>query len=553
MCPVYRSTVHSLLTFAAIPRLIRYMNKLIVLSVAAGLLFGCKKENSGPLSVSGNTTLNNNGFDQNRITYFWDQVQPFQKSQNDGITFFHVADVSSPVVNGTTCSATGMEISGNYCYVTYHINGSAYGGALEVFDISSPANPVLVSQLLLNDTDLNECTVANGKVYAIGGRNVSSSHFTENNTKGGVLLEVTLNNGLLTNTLRWKALPSFSGNSVNVAGNYIYAVSGSTGGGVFTLKTSDLSLVQADYFNNPKFCDIKNNQEGSAMLVLQGNPQAIIHSYTAGPNNIAGKTTYNILTQSVPADGKAVLHIDNNEVYVCTGANGLTAFGINNLGGAPVFSFNSPGNGNANGVDTDNEFIYVANGGEGTIIVNKDDHTIHSIFPFTGSANYVKAKSNYVFIANGKGGLKVLKRVNPALTSGPACASRPALTPAVFPWDYNINSGQSFAFQGSNVFSQSFNNNSIFYYCGSILTHNDFKCNSGSFTEIDGSLTVNRQLHINSGATLRIRGSVVVNGDFYLKGNLEFFGTGSTITVNGTVIRSPGYSVTGSYTSNVTL
>lgn len=528
------------------------MKKLIILSIAAtGFLFGCKKEVTEAITSS-NTTLNTNGFDQNRIQYFWEKVEPFQKSQNDGISFYHVADVSSPTVNGVVCSATGMAISGNFCYVTYHVAGNVYGGALEVFNISSPANPVLVSQMLFNDTDLNECTVANGKVYAVGGRDVYSSHFTENSTKGGVLLEVTLNNNLLSNTVRWKALPSYSGNSVNVAGNYIYAVSGSTGGGIFTLNASDLSLVQADYFDNAKFCDIKNNQEGNTMLVLQGNPNAIIHSYLAGPSNIAAKTTHDILSQSVPANGKAVLHIDNNDAYVCTGNNGLMAFNTSNFS-TPILDFDSPGNGNANGVDTDNEFIYIANGTEGTIIVNKDDHTIHSIFAFSGSANYVEANGSYVFIANGKGGMKVLKRVDPVLTTGPACASRPTLTPGTYPWDYNINSGQSFAFQGSNVFSQSFNNNSIFYYCGSILTHNDFKCNSGSFTEIDGSLTVNHQLHINSGSTLRIRGSVVVNGDFYLKGHLEFFGSGSTITINGNVITSPGYSVTGNYTSNVPL
>lgn len=550
MCPVFPKRAHCFHNFVASQA--SEMKRIIILSITAGFLFACKKESNTPAEAS-NATLNSAGFDQNRVEYFWGKIDPFQKSQNDGITFYHVADVSSPVVNGVTCSATGMAISGNYCYVTYHVAGSAYGGALEVFDISTPANPILVSQLLLNDTDLNECTVANGKLYAVGGRNIYTSHFTENNTKGGILLEVTLNNNLLSNNLRWKALPSYSGNSVNVAGNYIYAVSGSTGGGVFTLNASDLSMVQADYFDNPKFCDIKNNQEGAAMLVLQGNPHAVIHSYTAGPNNIAGKTTYDILSQSVPANGKAVLHIDNNDVYVCTGANGLLGFNINSIGGAPVLDFDSPGNGNANGVDTDNEFIYIANGTEGTIIVNKDDHTIHSMFGFSGSANYVKAKNNYVFISNGKGGMKVLKRVDPVLSNGPSCGSRPALTPSVFPWDYNINSGQSYAFQGSNVFSQSFNNNSIFYYCGSIQVNNDFKCNSGSFTEIDGSLSVNHQLHINAGATLRIHGSVVVNGDFYLKGNLEFYGSGSSITVNGSVIKSPGYSVTGNYTSNVVL
>jgi hypothetical protein len=531
------------------------MKKLLFYSaIATIVLAACKKEisPSGETSSS-NLSLNPSGFDNNRIEYFWDQIQPFQKSANDGITFYHVANVSSPTVNGALCSATGMDIVGNYCYVTYHVAGAAYGGALEVFDISSPANPVLVSQMILNDTDLNECTVKNGKLYAVGGRNIYTSGFTANNTKGGVLLEVSLNNNLLTNNVRWVALPSYSGNSVNAVGSYLFVISGSTGGGVFTLNASDLAIVQSDYYDNAKFAYVKSNQLGNPMLVLQGNPSATVYKYAANVNNIAGRTQTEILSQSVPANGKAVLKIDNNDVYICTGNNGLKGYNINNLGGTPILDFNSPGNGNANGVDTDGQFIYVANGTEGNIIINKDDKTIHTIFPFSGSANYVRANGNYVFIANGKGGLKVLRRVNPVISSGPLCGNRPILTPAAYPWDFNINSGQSFAYRGSNVFNQSFNNNSIFYYCGSMVVRNNMHLNSGSFTEVEGSLSVNNQLHINSNSTLKISGSVTIIGNLYLKGNLQFYGSGSSITVLGSVITSPGYSVTGNYTSNVPL
>src|SRR5690606_7760988 len=157
---------------------------------------------------------------------------------------------------------------------------------------------------------------------------------------------------------RWKALPSYSGNSVNVVGDYLFVTSGSTGGGVFTLNKTDLSLVQSDFFDNAKFCDVKNNQIGQKMIVLQGYPEAKLHEYTADTNNVSTKTEHNILSQTVPYNGKAVVHIDNNDVYVCTGVNGLMGFNINNLI-SPFLNFESPGNANSNGVHTDNEFIYV--------------------------------------------------------------------------------------------------------------------------------------------------------------------------------------------------
>ncbi len=522
--------------------------KPISLLLLATTLFtlSCTKDKVQP-GDSANSTLHTSGF-EGRITYFWNKIEPFPKSANDSIVFYHIADVSSPVVNGEVCSATGMEIVGNLCYVTYHIAGAVYGGAIEVFDISTPANPELLSQLMLNDTDFNECTVSGGKLYAVGGRDVYSSDFTENNTKGGVVLEVTLGtDGLLTNSLRWGVLPSYSGNSVNVVGDYLFVASGSTGGGVFTLSKSDLSLVQADYFDNAKFCDVKNNQPGEKMIALQGYPEATLHEYAAGPNNIAGKTVYNILSQNVPHNGKAVVHIDNDDVYVCTGANGLMAFHSNALS-TPFLEFQSPADGNANGVDTDPQFIYIANGLEGLIIVNKDDHTIHSIFQYNGSANYVQANGEYVFIANGKGGLKIIRRVDP-LPEENDCEDRPAFDPAPVNGTYVVNQNHALSYSGTGLLTKDFSNFGEFYFCGDLTIKRKLILNNGSLTDFNGTLRV-KDLFINPGSTLRFHGNLIVEGNLSLKGTLNFVGDGNTVTVLGNVQTTNGFVVTGNYTSN---
>ncbi|MGV3631936.1 MAG: hypothetical protein ACO1O6_12070 [Bacteroidota bacterium] len=524
------------------------MKQIGFLLAATTLLFlSCTKDKIQPDGANSNASLSSSGF-EGRITYFWNKIEPFPKSANDSITFYHIADVSSPVVNGHVCSATGMEIVGNLCYVTYHVAGAVYGGAIEVFDISTPANPELLSQLILNDTDFNECTISNGKLYAVGGRDVYSSDFTANNTKGGVVMEVTLgSDGTLSNNIRWGVLPSYSGNSVNAVGDYLFIASGSTGGGVFTLNKSDLSLVQADYFDNAKFCDVKNNQMGEKMVVLQGYPEAKLHEYSAGVNNIATKTVHNILSQNVPYNGKAVVHIDNDDVYVCTGANGLMGFHANSLS-TPFLEFDSPASGHSNGVDTDPQFIYISNGQEGLIIVNKDDMTIHTIFTYNGSSNYVQANGEYIFVANGKSGLKIIRRVDP-LPEENECADRPEFDPTMVNGTYVVNKNHALSYTGSGIITKDFSNFGEFYFCGDLTLKRKMILNNGSYTDFQGTLRV-KDLFINPGSTLRFKGNLIVEGNLSLKGTLNFVGDGNTVTVLGNVQTTNGFVVTGNYTSN---
>lgn len=507
-------------------------NSFILAVLTLSIISSCKKEVTPVSATSENSTatLNQIGFAQSRVVYHSNDLPQYEKTDNKNITFTHIADVSSPKVNGAVTSATGLEIVGNYAYVTYHIAGAQYGGALEVFDISSPSKPSLVSQLILTDTDLNECTVANGKVYAVGGRDIYSSKFSENNTKGGILLEVSLQNNLLSKDLRWAQLPSYSGNSVNAAGSYLFVTAGSTGGGVFTLNASDLKIVQSDLFDNPKFCDIRSNKIGEKMYVLQGE-NALVHEYTAGLENVKGKKTYTIAKGNVPSNGKAVVAVDGDNLYVCTGNNGLLAYNTTKFEAGTTLNFKLPaGKGNANGVDTDDKFIYVANGLDGVVIINKDDQSIHTVFSYTYSSNYIQEGNGYVFIANGKDGLKILKRNNPVVVVEPvkngcgkaltdcAAATRVVMTPETSSNDYNVNGNETKILKagtsGKNTVGK-LSNNATFLYCGNFTATNGMTLNGQSYTEFLGNVTT-KELLANScsyiGGKLSVSDKLTFNG-----------------------------------------
>lgn len=524
--------------------------KITLFLIASTLLFSCKKQQVTEEKQQ-IVDLKETGF-ESRVSYFWDEVTTNEKSLNDKITFFHVADVASPIVNGQTTSATGMEISGNFCYVTYHVAGSVYGGAIEVFDISTPANPKLVSQLLFNDTDFNECTIVDGKLYVVGGRDIYYSKFTDNNTKGAILLEVELSEGLLTKNFRWTALPSYSGNSVAYSNNFLFVVSGSDGGGLTKINKQSMKVMDMDLFDNARYCDVTGNVPSGNVIALQGLSEPKLNLYSVNSNFKTTKENYPLASNNVTYNGKAVIHIADNKVYVCTGEKSLFVYNASDLK-SPIKEFTSIGDGFMNGVHTDKEFIYVANGYDGVIAYNKDDYSIHTKFKFDGSANYVQSNGSYIFISNGKGGLKVLRRVDP-LPEKNECADRLPLLPATIKDKYQVKNKQILTFASNNTLNDNFLNDGEFYYCGNLVVKGSAQMNNGAITEVFGNLTVN-DLIINPGSTLRIKGTLTVNGEIALKGKLEFVGSDSKVVLSGKdkVKKTPGYTVVGTYVSNYPL
>lgn len=384
------------------------LKKIFFLSLVVLAISACKKEDDlTPSSASSSNRLLNNSDFEGRIKYVYQPV-PSEKRSGSASSWDFIAEVSSPVVNGAVLSATGVEFHNNKAYVSYHWNGqgSDYAGAIEIFDVSNPNVPVLISQLLFTDTDLNEITVDNGDVYVTGGRDIYSSNYDQNFTNGAIVERVALDGaGLLTATTTQSPLPSYSGNAVKKIGNELYVAAGNTGGGAYVVDASTLALLDSESYSDSKFVDEANGK----IVYYRGGANAKLYSHTGG-FNAATKTTIDISASVSPVNGKAVLHIDGPLAYVCTGANGLKVFNVNSASTTPSYSFSSGGSGYANGVHTDNEFLFIANGYDGVYILDKNSHAQDGLFNFTGSANYVKSNGNNVFIANGVGGLKILGR-----------------------------------------------------------------------------------------------------------------------------------------------
>lgn len=330
----------------------------------------------------------------------------------------YVGHVVSPIVDGITLSATDVKIVDNKAYVSYHTNDEAFGsfpyGSIRVFNINNGVIS-LTSEANFNNCEFNALEINDNKVFAVG-----------NNLDGGRMFAapINTNTGITTNlSAIWSTkTPSLGGKSIAFNNNTLWLVGGATGG-LFKSElvgtNYDLSSSTTPFVtqNGGKYVAFKNNKQVFFAINNTGNPYLRIAN-TDGSSPIEATDTSITLTNR---DGKNTISVDENYIYVALSEQGVAKYSlvdgslvsrfvpstVRNASGSRVF----PNNGLSNAVTSDNCFVYVANGADGVIILDKATfkHVGHFKTSLNHSTNFVYVKDNYLFVANGRDGLRVIK------------------------------------------------------------------------------------------------------------------------------------------------
>jgi hypothetical protein len=431
-----------------------FIKNLPAVLFCALLLQGCKKDNND-LPQDENPSLTEvpedyfttesdpNGI-EGRISYSndvirWESTNPFipgvaedrtGESYSD-LFWLHVGDIEPYDLFGSTLSATHIDFLDNKAYVSYHKRGDENAGAIEVINLSDPKKPISTFRGYTTSSDFNAVTVGKDA----NGSDVDVWLAMSDLKKGAALGEVRMASNGTYKGFSMVELSDFvesgissSANSIAQSGDYLYVTSGKSHGGAYCLKSNGLSMIGNTEFTDGKYIDV-NGKNGSATKVvsLQTGEQATLRVEDIGGFEFAKE--YNIgtiLHQNVDetARGKSVLHfVDNNpdEVYVTMGMKGVKRFNIH----SGEETWTSPEDmivkGNANGITSDDKFIYVANGADGLTIFTKPEigEAPERVFHWdlndgsNASANMVRTYGDWVFIAKGQGGVKILKRPQP--------------------------------------------------------------------------------------------------------------------------------------------
>ena len=128
-----------------------------------------------------------------------------------------------------------------------------------------------------------------------------------------------------------------------------------------------------------------------------------------------------------PNNGKNVVRVDDNKIYVCRGAAGMYVY---DMEGNELWHYQMPSptisegenagkyKGHANGCYVGKKYVYIAYGGFGLVVLDKETHKVVAHRAVPKSANYVIEYKGYIYVAYGQSRLQVfqLKNADPEVS-----------------------------------------------------------------------------------------------------------------------------------------
>lgn len=125
--------------------------------------------------------------------------------------------------------------------------------------------------------------------------------------------------------------------------------------------------------------------------------------------------TFSVSTNIQPNDGKNVVAVNDNKIYVCQSGLGLYVY---DMDGNEVGKWQMPKAWNekkgiykalCNGCFVDNNYVYLAYGTYGIVVLDKNTLEVVTHRKTQNSANYITVKDGYMYVAYGRSRLQVFK------------------------------------------------------------------------------------------------------------------------------------------------
>lgn len=311
-------------------------------------------------------------------------------------------------------SATCIKPYNGKLYVSYHTNGSTFGGNLEVASMNGNTITILQSAKdNNNELDYNHLTVADNKVYVAG----------SSKKDGGLIAAISLagNGELSTENAKVAYVDKdaakhngYDANCVTTYGDDVIAAT-TRGYDVFD-KNFDTHFYLATS-GKAKHLAVANNKIYGLNFTTGTNAQ-IQEFDNASLTNGTSFAVGNV----APDYAKNVIAVDGTDVYVCKGENGVARYDAN---GNQTWAWAVPtmknptdrdklglAKGYANGLAVDNQYVYVACGGYGVVVLNKatGKEICHRQSQTGKSANYVAVDgTGNIYVAYGQSRIQVFK------------------------------------------------------------------------------------------------------------------------------------------------
>lgn len=340
-------------------------------------------------------------------------------------------------------SATCVQPYNGKMYMSYHTRGRGHGACIEVFDPVNAQKQVKLLQYFYDKAgtlDFNHLMVdqQQKRVYVVGNSSKKGAMMAYVDVKDDGLLNsepknITVDGGE-TKTYEplnilplQKATAEFSNWDENcidkdaAANRYVVM----TTKGYTTYDINSLNKLETvDKPGKAKHVDIEDGKIATLYLEKEATStdeaiNARVEVFNQG-GDLNNPTSAFEVGEIQPNNGKNVLALKNNKVYVCRGVAGIYCY---DLQGNEQWHYQMPNPKNekgeykayANGCYVANDgLVYVAYGSYGLVVL--DTNTITNGAPKVvaqrvvgHSANYVTLYNGYIYVANGRSRLQVFK------------------------------------------------------------------------------------------------------------------------------------------------
>ncbi len=356
-------------------------------------------------------------------------------------------------------SATCVQEHNGRLYMSYHTRDKKHGGCIEVF---SPVenNKVTLEQYLCDDQkdlDFNHLLAVklnSGKrmVYLPGSSNKkgamlayipiqdknhlladqSMSITTTINGKDTVIYEKPLQFIQMNPATAEYAKKGYDENCVVYNDETNHLIVATTKG--YLVYNAD-TYNELDKINKPgkvKHIAIGNGKIVTVYLDREATNEteaipATVEIFDQKAEDLSNPINSFAISTIEPNNGKNVVRVDDNKIYVCRGAAGMYVY---DMEGNELWHYQMPSptiseganagkyKGHANGCYVGKKYVYIAYGGFGLVVLDKETHKVVAHRDLVHSANYVIEYKGYIYVAYGQNRLQVfqLKNADPEIS-----------------------------------------------------------------------------------------------------------------------------------------
>lgn len=355
-------------------------------------------------------------------------------------------------------SATCVQVHNGRLYMSYHTRDKKHGGCIEVF---SPVenNKVTLEQYLCDDQkdlDFNHLLAVKLKsdkrmVYLPGSSNkkgamlayipIQDNHLladqsksitTTINGKDTVIYEKPLQFIQMNPATAEFAKKGYDENCVVYNDETNHLIVATTKG--YLVYNAD-TYNELDKINKPgkvKHIAIGNGKIVTVYLNREATNEteaipATVEIFDQKAEDLSNPIKSFAISTIEPNNGKNVVRVDDNKIYVCRGAAGMYVY---DMEGNELWHYQMPTptitegvnagkyKGHANGCYVGKKYVYIAYGGFGLVVLDKETHKVVAHRDLVHSANYVIEYKGYIYVAYGQNRLQVfqLKNADPEIS-----------------------------------------------------------------------------------------------------------------------------------------